>query len=362
MSVLKGVLKAINNPYATIAKDGLICGDISGYVDTGVYTLNALVSGDLRGGFPKGKVVALAGEKGVGKSFILLKALKEYLNSDSENEVIFFESEGALNQDLLVDRGIDIDRVSIIPVSTVEEFRHQVLVALDYIEDIWNQTGEHSKVLMCLDSLGMLGTDHEVNTSRTNDNKADMGKRAQLIKSVFRNVTLKLSLLQIPMIITNHTYKGMGQYDPTKMSGGQGLEFAASIIIFISKSGVKDPKEKLKKLMGNNLTFIVHKGRMTIEGSRAVVGLDFKGGIGRYNGLVDMFIKAKIFNKSGAWFTWGEEKIGHGEKQVYENLPNFINDDLINELQPYIEKTFCYGAYVDPDIPQNTTKEKDDVK
>jgi len=350
MSVLKGVLKAINNPYASIANDGLICGDVSGYVDTGVYTLNALISGRLDGGFPKGKVVALAGEKGTGKTFILLKALKEFLDSDKKAEVVFFESEGALNKELLIDRGLDVKRVSVIPISTVEELRHQSLVALEYLESVWEETGKYPNVIFCLDSLGMLGTEHEVATSRSNENKADMGKRAQLIKSVFRTITLKLSLLQIPMVITNHTYKGMGQYDPTKMSGGQGLEFAASIIIFISKSGVKESQKgssKIKDLVGNNITFIVHKGRMTIEGSRIKVGLDFKKGIGRYNGLVEMFIKAGIFTKSGSWYSYNGEQIGQGEKQVYGILPSLMNDALITELQPYVEETFCYGSYKD---------------
>lgn len=350
MSVLEGVLKAMNNPYATIAKDGLICGDISGYVDTGVYILNALVSGKMvGGGFPRGKVVALAGEKGTGKTFILLKALKEYLDADPENEIIFFESEGALTKDLLIDRGIDVNRVSIVPVSTVEDLRNQALVAMDYLEKVWVDTEEYPKVVMCLDSLGMLGTAHEVETSRSNENKADMGKRAQLIKSVFRNITLKLSLLQIPMIITNHTYKGMGKYDPTKMSGGQGLEFAASIIIFLTKSKDAEGKDKIKTLVGNNITFIVHKGRMTIEGSKAIVNLNFKGGIGRYNGLVDIFVKAGIFKKAGSWFSYNDERIGQGEKQVYANLPGFITDELINKLQPYVEEKFCYGAYSDAD-------------
>lgn len=363
MSVMKGVLKAIQNPYASIAKDGVICGDISGYIDTGVYTLNALISGKMvDGGFPRGKVVALAGEKGTGKTFILLKSLKQYLDADPENEVLFFESEGALTKDLLIDRGLDIDRISIIPVSTVEDFRNQTLVALDYLEELWSGSGEIPKVVICLDSLGMLGTNHEVETSRSNENKADMGKRAQLIKSVFRTITLKLSLLQIPMVITNHTYKGMGKYDPTKMSGGQGLEFAASIIIFLSKAAVKDGKEKIKSLVGNNITFTVHKGRMTMEGSKATVGLDFKGGIGRYNGLVDMFVKAGIFVKKGSWFSYKEERIGQGEKQVYQNLPGFITEELINDLQPYVEEKFCYGAYVDPDeyIVEDETVEKEE--
>ncbi len=359
MSVLKKLMKVVENPYATIAKDGLICGDIDGHVDTGNYVLNALISGKLRdGGFPRGRVVALAGEKGTGKTFILLKSLAEYMKKHPKGEVVFFESEGALSKKLLESRGIDTSRVAIYPVATVEDLRNQALVALEALEEDWNETGKYPEVVFCLDSLGMLGTLHEFETSRTNDNKADMGKRAQLIKSVFRMITLKLSLLQIPMIITNHTYKGMKQYDPTKMSGGQGLEFAASIIIFLSKSGVKEDgkekskgKSKIKTLVGNDITFIVHKGRMTIEGSRAVIGLDFKKGIGRYNGLIELMTKAGIVTQAGAWFSYNEERIGQGLKNVYKDIENWITDDIIDELIPYVEENFCYGEYIDEKEP-----------
>lgn len=362
MSVLKGLIKTLKNPYATIAKDGLICGDISGYIDTGIYTLNALTSGKLLGGgFPKGKVVALAGEKGTGKTFILINSLAKHLNKNLKAEVILFESEGALTKKMLEERGVDLDRVAVFPVSTVEEFRHQSLLALEYLDKKWEKDGEYPDVVVALDSLGMLGTEFEQETSRTNDNKADMGKRAQLIKSVFRNITLKLSLLQIPMIITNHTYKGMGKYDPTKMGGGQGLEFAASIIIFLSKRAVREEaktgKSKIKQLMGNDITFIVHKGRLTIEGSRATVGLNFKGGIDRNSGILELLVEAGIVKQAGAWFSYNEERIGQGKKNAYKTLDNFLNNDLLNELEPFIQEKYCYGSANTEEATQEVTEE-----
>jgi len=344
MDILNKVLKAINNPYASIAKDGLICGDITGYIDTGILTLNALISGKLDGGFPKGKVTALAGEKGTGKTFILLNALRNYLNEHDNGMIVFFESEGALTQEMLDNRGIDTSRVAIIPVATVEDLRTQSLIVLEELEKEWESTGEYPEVVMCLDSLGMLGTEFELETSCSGDNKADMGKRAQLIKSVFRNITLKLSLLKIAMIITNHTYKGMGKYDPTKMGGGTGLEFAASIIIYLSKSAVREEgKNKIKDLVGNNITCILHKGRLTIEGSRIKIGLDFKKGIDKYNGILEFLTDAGILKKKGAWISYNGENIAQGDKKFYTIVHDFINDDILEELQSYVEERFCYG-------------------
>lgn len=361
MSVLQGIMKRINNPYATIAEDGLICGDIHGYMDSGCYALNALISGKLKGGYPWGKIVCLAGEKGTGKTFLLLKGLKGFLDVDPENEIVFFESEGALTLEILEERGLDTSRISIVPVSTIEEFRTQAVNTLDYLidqkEGTWNEkktersggTGVFPKVALCLDSLGMLGTNHETSTAISGENKADMGKRAQLIKSTFRLITLKMSLMRIPMVVTAHTYKGMGKYDPKKLSGGQGVELAASIIVFLSKSGVKaEGKAKIKALAGNIIKFILHKGRMTIEGSKMDIGLDFKKGIKRNNGIIPLLVEAKLLSKSGSWYSYGDQKnIAQGEKQMYSMIDDFMTDEILEQLQPYIEDRFCYGVVKD---------------
>ena len=342
MDLLRGMLKKINNPYSTVAVDGIIGGDVSYYVDTGNYLFNALVSGKIRGGIPSGKVVALAGSKGSGKTFILLKIIKNFLDEDLERNVALFESEGAITQQMLIDRGVDINRISIIPVSTVEEFRHQVSVALDYIDSVTPE-GTHPKIMLALDSLGMVGTAHEIATAVSNDNKADMGKRAQLIKSVFRIITLRLGIMQIPMILTNHTYEGMSQYETRKMSGGSGLEFAASIIIFLSKTKVVEKDEKVRTHTGNNVTFKVEKGRFTIEGSSTILEINFKTGISRYSGIIDEMIAAGIIQQNGAWYSYGDLKV-QGKDKFYDNAEEYVTDEILDKIDPYIRNKYMYGV------------------
>ncbi len=91
-SILKSLKRKINNPYATIAIDGIIGGDIHGFINSGSYILNGLLSGSFFGGFAKGKVTALAGKKGSGKTFILMKTVQMFLDKDPENLFILFES------------------------------------------------------------------------------------------------------------------------------------------------------------------------------------------------------------------------------------------------------------------------------
>ncbi len=349
-SLLKGILKEVNNPYATIASDGIIGGDILFYTDSGNYVLNALISGKMvGGGFPSGKVVALAGEKGSGKTFVLTKAIKEFLDADPEREVVLFESEGAVTQNMLIDRGIDMDRVSVFPISTVEELRTQALKALNFIQAN-TPKGKHAKVMLALDSLGMLGTEWETNMAVSGDSKSDMGKRANLIKSVFRTITLKLGIMQIPMIITNHTYSTMNNAG-TKMGGGTGLEFAASIIIFLYKTrdseetGEVKGDKKIKALVGNIVNFKVEKGRFTIEGSTAPIPLSFKTGITRTAGILDMLVKAKVLTKSGAWIKYGEVSVAQGDRNFYDIAEDFVTDAILKELESYVTNKFMYGIH-----------------
>ena len=95
MSFLKNVLKETSNEYGTIAADGLATSDVAGYVDTGSFVFNALVSGSLHGGLPQNKITALAGESATGKTFFVLGVVKAFLESDPKAQVVFFESENS---------------------------------------------------------------------------------------------------------------------------------------------------------------------------------------------------------------------------------------------------------------------------
>ena len=244
-SFLKDIIKSIDNEYASIADDGLAAGDVSSFIDTGSYIFNALVSGSIYGGIPSNKITALAGESSTGKTFFTISVIKHFLKTHPEAGVAFFESEGAISKDLLSDRGVDTKRVVIIPVVTVQQFRQQALMVADNLLKDKN----HPPMLFVLDSLGMLSTTKEIEDSEAGKETRDM-TRAQVVKSIFRVLTLKLSKCNIPLIVTNHTYDVVGAYMPTKeMGGGSGLKYAASTIIFLSISKEKDGKEVIGNII-----------------------------------------------------------------------------------------------------------------
>ena len=156
MSFLKDLVKASGNEYANIVADGVAAGDVDSFVDTGSYIFNALLSGSLYGGLPSNKITAIAGESATGKTFFALGMVKQFLEDNKDAAVIYFESESAISRDMIEDRGIDSNRVVIVPVVTVQEFRNQAISILDKYAE--TPADKRPPMMFCLDSLGMLST------------------------------------------------------------------------------------------------------------------------------------------------------------------------------------------------------------
>ena len=151
---------------------------------------------------------------------------QELLDANPDSGVVYFESESAITKQMIIDRGIDPNRIVIVPVTTVQEFRTQSLKVLDrYMQQ---DVDVRRPMFMCLDSLGMLSTTKEVEDTADGKETRDM-TRAQVLKGwhAFRVLTLKLGKAKVPMVVTNHTYDVVGSMFPTKeMGGGSGLKYA----------------------------------------------------------------------------------------------------------------------------------------
>ena len=182
------LLSEVKNEYAGVIADGT-SADVSGWSDTGSMALNALLSGTIHGGFPDNKVTALAGEPSTGKTWYALQAVKSFLDQNKEGGVFIFESESAISRAMLEERGIDVSRTYLIPVTTIQEFRTQAVRILDKYLEV--DESDRQPMLMVLDSLGMLSTEKEVSDISDGKDTRDM-TRAQLIRGAFRVLTLKL--------------------------------------------------------------------------------------------------------------------------------------------------------------------------
>lgn len=328
----------------SIADDGENAAEIGGYTDTGCLMLNAVISGSLFKGFPTNKVTALAGEEATGKTFIALGIAKYHLDSNPDAQVVYFDTEAAITRDMLVDRDIDTKRVMIAEPATIEEFRTMALKIIGSYENIPEK--KRPPMIMVLDSLGMLSSDKEVKDTEEGKDTRDMTK-PQLLKGVFRVLTLRLAQAGIPLIVTNHVYDGIGKgnanYTPKEMSGGSGLKYASSSIIFLSKAQDAQGKGKDKVVKGNFITVKMNKSRLTREKIAVKLKLSFTEGLDRYYGLLDLGLKhgiIKALNKQSV-------ELPDGTKVTVKALrlepEKYWTTELLTKLDECAKKDFCYG-------------------
>ena len=333
---LKDVIKETGNEYASLVSDGA-SGDVTDFIDTGSYIFNALLGGGINKGLPSNKITAIAGESATGKTFFVLGMCKNFLDQNPDGGVIFFESESAVTKDIIEERDIDSSRMVIMPVTTVQEFRHQAITVLDkYIDQ---DPSERKPLLLVLDSLGMLSTTKEMEDTQAGKETKDM-TRAQIVKAAFRVLTLKLGKAKVPLIITNHTYDVVGSMFPTKeMGGGSGLKYAASSIVYLSKRKEKDGKE----IIGNVIHCKNYKSRLTKENAMIDVRLTYDKGLDQHYGLLDLAIKHGVFKSVST-----RVELPDGSKQYAKTINNeptkFYTKEVLAKIDEAAKREFLYGA------------------
>ena len=333
MDFLKEIVKEVGGEYTQLAAD---IDDTEQFVDTGSYIFNGLVSGSIFGGVSGNKITAIAGESSTGKTFFSLAVVKNFLDSNPDGYCLYFDTEAAVNKSLLESRGIDLNRVVVVNVVTVEEFRSKALKAVDiYLK---KATEDRKPCMFVLDSLGMLSTEKEI-TDALNDKQVRDMTKSQLIKGAFRMLTLKLGQANIPMIVTNHTYDVIGAYVPTKeMGGGSGLKYAASTIIYLSKKKEKDGTE----VVGNLIKAKTHKSRLSKENQDVTVRLYYdERGLDRYYGLLELGESAGLWKNVAGRYEMNGKKVY--AKVILNDPETYFTPEVMQQLDAAARKIYSYG-------------------
>ena len=334
MDFLNDIVKEIGGEYTQLAAD---IDETETYVDTGSYIFNGLVSGSIFGGVSGNKITAIAGESSTGKTFFSLAVVKNFLDSNPDGYCLYFDTEAAITKSLLESRGVPTDRLVVVNVVTVEEFRSKALKAVDiYLK---KPEDERKPCMFVLDSLGMLSTEKEI-TDALNDKQVRDMTKSQLIKGAFRMLTLKLGQANIPMIVTNHTYDVIGSYVPTKeMGGGSGLKYAASTIIHLSKKKEKDGTE----VVGNIIKAKTAKSRLSKENKDVEIRLYYDDrGLDRYYGLLELGEIGGLWkNLAGRYEIDGKKVYA---KAVYKEPEKYFTAEVMDKLNEISKQEFSYGA------------------
>ena len=255
--------------------------EVDEWIPTGNYLLNASISGSLFGGIPNTRSFGLMGDPGTGKSFVCLNVVREAQKKGYD--VVYCDTEGAIDKSGALKFGIDANRLRYQPIKTVSQFQTFVANLVDMVNKA-RAKGESPKILLILDSLGMLSTDKELADAMKGHNAADMGAKAKELRKLFRVITLDLTAAKIPLICTNHVYTG-GGFMPTKeSSGGDGPIFAMSVISFLSKAQLKEGSSTTRT--GIVVTSNLKKSRFTVP-EQVKFHISFANGMNPYVGLQD---------------------------------------------------------------------------
>jgi len=329
---LNDIIKEIGGEYIQLASN---IDETETYVDTGSYIFNALVSGSIFGGVSGNKITAIAGESSTGKTFFSIAVVKNFLDTHPDGYCLYFDTEAAITKSLLESRGIDTERTVVINVVTVEEFRNKALKAVDIYQK--KKEDERKPCMFVLDSLGMLSTNKEIGDALAEKDSRDMTK-AQLIKGAFRMLTLKLGQANIPMIVTNHTYDSMSLYGGKQMSGGSGLQYASSTIIYLSKSKEKDGTE----VIGNIIRAKTQKSRLSKENQEVQIRLYYdERGLDRYYGLLELGELGELWkNVAGRYEIDGKKLYA---KEILKNPEKYFTEEVMQKLDEISKKEFSYG-------------------
>jgi RecA/RadA recombinase len=340
------LVEKIKDDDTHIVADGLGSAEFSGYIDTGSFILNAVLSGSIYGGVANNKVTAFAGEQATGKTFFAMGVVQQFLLDNPDGGVIYFDTEAAVTRDMMASRGIDTTRVVVSEPDTIQKFRHVCLNIIDKYTDTPEK--DRKPMLMVLDSLGQLSSSKEMEDTADGKDTRDMTK-AQLIKATFRVINLKLAKIGVPLIVTNHVYAAVGSYIPTnEIAGGSGLKYTASTIAMLGKKKDRDGTD----VVGNIIKVTMYKSRLSKENKRVEVKLSYKTGLDRYYGLVDIAVKHGIFNKVST-----RVELPDGtktfEKSIYKEPEKYFTKDILDLIDKAAKKEFAYGEeHTDTDVEE----------
>lgn len=349
----------LDDPLVTVGAERLVT-DVGGYIDTGNYVMNAMYSGSIYGGLPRGKFAGLAGESQTGKSFFAFNVAKTLLNTNPNAAVIFIDTEAAYTTESMDNWfGQHRDRIMHIPLSLIEDCRKKINEVLDDLID----NSDTTEVFLVVDSLGMMTSLDEMGTviKVAEAQKADVGRMQKLIKAMFRTVTLRMALAKATGLVTMHTYPSFDKYTADQLAGGRGVLYAADNIQVLGKSKiqheVKDSGGKKVKIQtGSSVSMGCYKSRVIKAGIRNNVDIDFNTGMDRFSGLWEMALDVGVFKKVGT-----KVALPNGELKFGAHItPTDFSKETLDAIDAEVQKRYKLGKG-DPLPPSVFEVDEDDV-
>jgi len=269
------------------------------FISTGCYLLDAALSAKLvGGGILGGRIFGLLGESGAGKSFIAYSICKSAQKSGYS--IIYIDTENSIDLEGITKFGIDNsqDKFRLIRSNKVEDINISITQLLDELKEAKMDGFEIPKIIIVLDSIGMMSSNKEKEDLLKGAMKQDM-TRAKGLNALFRSISSDLGFLDIPMVCCNHTYLSQDLFPKEISKGGMGLVYSASVLGFLSKSKLKTGEEDDMDLgqSGISVLFKAQKNRLA-KPKKIRFDISFAHGMNPYTGL-DAFCRPEYFNQVG---------------------------------------------------------------
>ncbi|PLS20524.1 recombinase RecA [Neptunicoccus cionae] len=292
------------------------------------------------GGIPKGRIIEIYGPESSGKTTLTLHCIAE--EQKKGGVCAFVDAEHALDPTYAKKLGVDLDELLISQPDAGEQ-------ALE-ITDTLVRSGAVSMVVV--DSVAALTPKSELEGDMGDH---QVGAQARLMSQAMRKLTGSISKSKCTVIFINQIRMKIGVMfgSPETTSGGNALKFYASVRLDIRRTGaIKDRDE----VVGNATRVKIVKNKVAPPFKQAEFDIMYGEGISKRGELVDLGVKAGIVEKSGSWFSYGDQRIGQGR----ENAKNFLKENP--QVAWEIEDKIRASHGLDFDMPKPAADESaDDV-
>lgn len=316
------------------------------WIDTGSYLLNYMVSGDWYKGIPlEGKMTTFAGESGSAKSYIVSGNMIKNAQ-DQGIFVLLIDTENALDEDWLKKLNVDTSEDKLLKVNLAKIDDMGQLVT-EFIEDYRSNYSEvpleqRPKVMIVIDSYGMLLSKNEVAQAAKGDMKGDLGSKQKALRSFARIALASIATENIGIMGTNHTYKSQDMFNPDDtISGGEGIIYSSSIIVALNKLKLKEDEngEKSSTVNGIRAKCCVRKTRYTKPFQIGEIKIPYFSGMDKYSGVFDFMEQNNIFTKVGNRYKYVSPVDNTEYIEFRKNYTNEMLDKAMKEFHHFVKFT-----------------------
>ena len=349
------------NPFATYLEDSTL-SRVGGWIDTGSYVLNAIVSGSIHGGIPKGRVTMLGGESMTGKTLFVLKILA---NAQKEGLIpVIFDTENAVDPEGAERIGLDISKVKYVPCVTIEQTRNALYKFLTSVKE----KGLEGKFIVAIDSLGNLQSELEHSRMGKESTASDMGSKARAMKSLMQTCTNLGATTQTTILCTNHVYDDPAAMFPSiekHMPGGKSIVYLPSVTVQLARKPMKSDGGKTmdaetavgqKNYAGILIRALTRKNRFIKQYLQGEMFLSFHTGLDRYYGLLDLAVGVGAVIQTGSTYQLPDgKKIGY-----YKNFRKDIDlweNTILPVLEEKIKTEWAYSGGEEGEVPDEVEEE-----